>query len=97
MVKQQLFHLFQQLEEAQVETMVKLANKEAQVAAEDLMLMAEVKETYHQYLLLKEILGELQDQDPTQPYKLKVAAVVAQLDLVAEATGTEVLAEPIHL
>ena len=66
MVKQQLFHLFQQLEEAQVEIMVKLANKEAQVAAEDLMLMAEVKETYHQYLLLKAIRGELQDQDRTQ-------------------------------
>jgi hypothetical protein len=97
MVKQQHFQVFQQPEEAQLEIMVKLANKVVQVVAVDLMVIAEVKETYHQYLLLKEILAELQDPDPIQPYKLKVAAVAVQLDLVAEATGMEVLAEPIHL
>ena len=55
----------QQAEEKE-EILVKLVNKVVQVVAVDLMLMAEVKETYHQYLLLKAIRGELQDQDRTQ-------------------------------
>ena len=73
-----------------------LAVKVAPEVVEDTMLMPVAKEMYHPYLLLKEIREELQDQDPTQLYKLKVVAVVAQLDLVVEATGTEVLEEQIH-
>ena len=66
LAKLQLSLLYPQQAEEKEEILVKLVNKVVQVVAVDLMLMAEVKETYHQYLLLKAIRGDLQDQDRTQ-------------------------------